>query len=158
MSRILGIDLGTRRIGVALGDLATGHARPLVTLARRDIARDVASINRLAAEHAVEELVIGLPLSLDGSEGPQSASTREWAAAVAPLTGLRVTWQDERHTSQDAERRIGAPARGRSGGAPSVSAMRAYRARVDREAAVAIVLAAIDARRLPVTLQDGRRP
>ena len=70
-------------------------------------------------EHDAEELVVGLPLSLDGSEGPQATSTREWAAAVVPLTGLRVSWQDERHTSQEAERRIGSPARGRSGGPPS---------------------------------------
>ena len=157
VSRILGIDLGTRRIGIALGDLAAGHARPLVTLARRDITRDAASIARLAVEHEAEELVIGLPLSLDGSEGPQAISTRDWAAAVAPLTGLRVSWQDERHTSQDAERRIGTPARGRSGGAPSASAMRAYRARVDREAAVAIAQAAIDARSASVTLRGGTR-
>jgi putative holliday junction resolvase len=158
VSRILGIDLGTRRIGVALGDLVTGHARPLVTLVRRDIPRDAASLSRLAVEHDAEELVVGLPLSLDGSEGPQATSTREWAAAVVPLTGLRVSWQDERHTSQEAERRIGSPARGRSGGPPSTSAMRAYRARVDREAALAIAQAAIDARSASGILPTGVRP
>ena len=149
VTRLLGIDLGERRIGVALGDPATGHARPLVTLARRDVATDAASLGRLAREHDVLELIVGLPLSLDGTEGPQAERTREWATALAPLTGLSITWQDERHTSADAERRIGGPGRGRAGGAPSAAAMRAYRARVDREAASAIAQAALDARRAP---------
>lgn len=147
VTRLLGVDLGERRIGVAVGDPATGHVRPLVTLARRDIASDAASLSRLARDHDAPELVVGLPLSLDGSEGPQAARTREWAAAIAPVTGLTITWQDERHTSGDAERRIGGPGRGRAGGAPSAAAMRAYRARVDREAASAIVQAVLDARR-----------
>ncbi len=142
----MGIDLGTRRIGVALGDTATGQARPLVTLARRDIEHDAASLHRLALEHGVQEMVVGLPLSLDGSEGTQATHTRDWAAALAPLTGLRITWQDERHTSQDAEHRIGGPGRGRAGGPPSAAALRSYRARVDREAAAAIVQAALDVR------------
>jgi putative pre-16S rRNA nuclease len=158
VSRLLGIDLGTRRIGVALGDLTTGHARPLVTLSRRDVASDAASIGRLAREHDVAELVVGLPLSLDGSEGRQAASTRGWADAVAPLTGLRVTWQDERHTSQDAEQRLGGPGRGRAGGPPSAAALRAYRARVDREAAAAIAQAALDGRRMTPSVDPGARP
>ena len=147
MSRLLGIDLGERRIGVALGDQRTGSARPLLTFIRRDVQTDAATLGRLAREHDALELVVGLPLSLDGSEGPQAERTRDWAAAVAPLSGLQVSWQDERHTSQDAEHRIGGPGRGRAGGAPSAAAMRAYRARVDREAATAIAQAALDARR-----------
>ncbi len=158
MSRLLGIDLGTRRIGVALGDLTTGHARPLVTLSRRDVASDAASIGRLAREHDVAELVVGLPLSLDGSEGPQAASTRSWVDAVAPLTGLRVTWQDERHTSEDAEQRLGGPGRGRAGGPPSAAVLRAYRARVDREAAAVIAQAALDSRRMIPSVDPGARP
>ncbi|MCY7418943.1 MAG: Holliday junction resolvase RuvX [Chloroflexi bacterium] len=146
MSRLLGIDLGTRRIGVALGDTTTGQARPLVTLARRGIEHDAASLRRLALEQGVQELVVGLPLSLDGSEGPQATYTRDWAAAIARLTGLCITWQDERHTSQDAEHRLGGPGRGRAGGPPSAAALRSYRARVDREAATAIVQAALDVR------------
>jgi len=151
VSRLLGIDLGERRIGVALGDLRTGSARPLVTLTRRDVETDAATLARLAREHDAVELVVGLPLSLDGSEGPQAERTRAWASGVGPVCGLTVSWQDERHTSQDAEARIGAPARGRAGGAPSPAAMRAYRARVDREAATAIAQAAMDARHQPST-------
>ncbi len=149
MSRLLGIDLGERRIGVALGDLKTGLVRPLVTLTRRDIETDAANLHRLAREHDAEELVVGLPLSLDGSEGPQAQRTREWAAALADHCVLPLTWRDERHTSAEAEERIGRSGRGRGGGAPSAAAMRAYRARVDREAAAAIVQSAMDARRAP---------
>jgi putative Holliday junction resolvase len=158
VTRLLGIDLGERRIGVALGDMATGQARPLVTLARRDAGSDAGSLARLAREHDARELVVGLPLSLDGSEGPQAARTREWAATVAPLAGLPISWQDERHTSGDAERRIGGPGRGRSGGSPSAATMRAYRARVDREAASAIVQAAMDARRAEDLIDGLVRP
>lgn len=96
----------------------------------------------------MDELVVGLPLELDGSEGSQAQATRAWAAMVQPLLGMTVAWRDERHTSQAAEARLGAPRRGRSGGAPSPTAMRAYRARVDREAAAVILaneLAARDA-------------
>ncbi len=109
VTRLLGIDLGERRIGVALGDPRTGSARPLLTLSRGTSQTDAATLARLAREHDADELVIGLPLSLDGSEGPQAERTRDWAAAVAPLCGLAVSWQDERHTSEDAEQRIGGP-------------------------------------------------
>jgi putative holliday junction resolvase len=158
MTRLLGIDLGARRIGVALGDPSTGHARPLATITRRDITSDAANISRLAREHDARELVVGLPLSLDGSEGPQAASTRAWADALAPLTGLDITWQDERHTSQDAEQRIGGPGRGRAGGPPSAASLRAYRARVDREAAAAVAQAALDARAVAGHIGAGSRP
>ena len=82
----------------------------------------------------------------DGTEGPQAAATRAWAAAIERGTGLRVTWRDERYTSQDAEQRIGAPRRGRAGGAPSAVAMRSWRARVDREARRRILQAELDER------------
>ena len=148
MSRLLGIDLGERRIGVALGDPRTGSARPLVTLARRDVETDAASLARLAREHDADELVVGLPLSLDGSEGPQAERTRAWAAAVAPLSGLsrlvagRATHQPG---CRGADRWAGTRPGRRAHRQPA--AMRAYRARVDREAATAIVQAALDARR-----------
>jgi putative Holliday junction resolvase len=158
VTRLLGIDLGERRIGVALGDQRTGSARPLLTFSRRDVQTDAATLARLAREHDAQELVVGLPLSLDGSEGPQAERTRAWAAAVAPLCGLLVSWQDERHTSLDAEQRVGGPGRGRAGGAPSPAAMRAYRARIDREAATAITQAAMDARRKAATLDVVARP
>lgn len=140
------MDVGDRRIGVALGDLVTGEVRPLATLRRLDSEADATALRRLADEQGATELVVGLPLRPDGSEGTQAAITRAWASDVEPRLGLPVFWRDERHTSQNAEARLGAARRGRSGGPPSAAALRAYRARVDREAAALIVQAELDAR------------
>ena len=89
--------------------------------------------------------MVGLPLDMDGGEGLQAAKTREWAEAISEATGLQLRLRDERLTSERAERRIGHPARGRSGGPPSASARDAYRARIDREAAALILQDEIDA-------------
>lgn len=146
MTRLLGIDLGSRRIGVAVADTHTGQVRPLATLRRATAERDRESICRLAAEHAVEEIVVGLPLSLDGRAGPQAVATEEWADAVLSAVDLPVAWRDERLTTERAIARLGGAGRGPSGGPPSAAARRAHRARLDREAAVIILQAELDAR------------
>ena len=69
MTRLLGIDLGERRIGLAIADTDTGVVRPLSTIRRADPERDAATLGRVAAEQRVDELVVGLPLNMDGSEG-----------------------------------------------------------------------------------------
>lgn len=141
------MDVGERRIGVAVGDLSTGSVRVLTTIRRLDGRADAAVLRQLADEQGATELVVGLPLLADGSEGTQAGLTRAWAAEIAPALGLPVAWRDERHTSQGAEARVGTDARrGRSGGPPSPAARRAHRARVDREAAASIVQAELDAR------------
>ena len=138
--RVLGIDLGARRVGVALGDLDSRTAAPFTTLGRgRNVAEDAAAISRLAREQGAGALVVGLPLDMDGGEGAQAALTREWAEAVAAATGLPLRLRDERLTSERAERRIGGPGRGRSGGPPSGAQREAHRARIDREAAALIL-------------------
>ena len=147
MTRLLGIDLGTRRIGIALGDLATGSITPLRTIRRADVERDARTLARLVAEQRIDELVVGLPLNMDGSSGAQAGATREWAAAVAGLCELPLVLRDERLTTEDAMARLGRPSRGRSGGPPSADARRSYRARLDRLAAAAILQAEMDARR-----------
>jgi putative Holliday junction resolvase len=146
MSTLLGLDVGERRIGVAVGDPASGRVRALTTIRRSDPEHDAATLRRLADEQDADELVVGLPLSLDGSEGPQAAATRRWAEDVEPYLRMPVSWRDERRTSVDAEARIGNVGRGRSGGPPSAVARNAYRARVDREAALSILQAELDAR------------
>lgn len=146
MTALLGLDVGERRIGVAIGNTATGGVRPLLTLSRTSSAREAATLRTLAAEHGVTELVIGLPLDRAGEVGPQAAVIQAWAAEVGPLVGLPIAWRDERHTSQAAEQRIGGAPRGRSGGPPSAAARNAYRARIDREAAAVILQAELDAR------------
>jgi putative holliday junction resolvase len=146
VTRLLGIDLGSRRIGVALADTQTGQVRPLATLRRGTSERDRESLARLASEHTVDEIVVGLPLSLDGRAGPQVTATRAWAEAVLSVIGLPVAWRDERMTTERALDRIGGAGRGASGGPPSANARRAHRARLDREAAVLILQAELDAR------------
>jgi putative holliday junction resolvase len=147
LSRILGIDLGERRVGIALSDGDGAPARPLVTLRRaRDIGGDEAALRELIAAHAIEELVVGLPLDVSGDEGPQAILTRDWATAVAADLRLPLTFRDERLTSHLAEDRLGPMKRGRSGGPPTRAQREAYRARVDREAAAIILQDELDIR------------
>jgi putative holliday junction resolvase len=144
--RTVGIDLGERRIGIAIGELATRTASPFATLSRsKTVAEDAAALSNLAAEQRADALVVGLPLNMDGSEGPQAARTREWAEAVSAACGLPLSYRDERLTSERAERRIGPAGRGRSGGPPSAAQRESYRARVDREAAALILQDDFDA-------------
>jgi putative holliday junction resolvase len=146
VTRLLGVDLGRSRVGLAVGDSLTGSIQPLPTIRRGDDDRDSDVIGRLVVEQGVSELVVGLPRNMDGSEGPQAAETRAWGDAIAARLSIGVCYRDERLTSERAEVRLGRPRRGRSGGPPSAAARAAYRAAVDREAAAAIVQAELDAR------------
>ena len=100
----------------------------------------------MCAEHHIDEIVVGLPLNMDGTEGTQAARTREWVDCRLTLVGRRMTWHDERLTSVAAEGRLGRLPRGKSGGPPSAAARNARRARVDREAAAQILQAELDSR------------
>jgi putative Holliday junction resolvase len=146
LSVLLAVDVGARRIGVAIGDERTGVALPLSTFPRGTTSHDATRLATLAREHGATELVVGLPLNADGSEGPQALDTRAWAESVCAELDLEIAWRDERFTSMDAEARLGGMRRGRSGGPPSRDARRAYRARVDRQAAALILQAELDAR------------
>jgi len=147
MTRLLGIDLGERRIGVAFADDEGTFARPLSTLRRAaSVDLDAANLSTLIAAHQIDELVVGLPLEESGAEGPQSTITRTWAGAVAERIGVLVTFRDERLTSHVAEERLGPMKRGRSGGPPTKTQRDAHRARVDREAAAIILQDELDAR------------
>lgn len=149
MSRILGVDLGARRIGLAIADAEGGTARPLTTIARgRDLDADAEGIGRICREQAVAELVIGLPLEAAGDEGAMAVGARAWADAIHARLALPVVMRDERLSSFEAERRLGRMPRGRSGGPPSRSQRNAFRARIDREAAAIILQDELDARRV----------
>ena len=100
--RYLALDVGDRRIGLAVGDDAHGLSRPLRTLVRRSVVKDLAEIERVAREEAVDALLIGLPLTLSGAEGYQAERVRRFATASEKL-GLPVRLYDERHTSSEAE-------------------------------------------------------
>lgn len=147
MTRILGVDLGSKRIGLAVADAGIGIARPLSTVNRgATLDDDVDALGRVCREQDVTELVIGLPIEAAGGEGAMAAGAREWAAAIGERLALPVTLRDERLSSFEAERRLGRMPRGRSGGPPSRTQRNAYRARIDREAASVILQDELDAR------------
>lgn len=103
--RALGIDLGSKRIGIALSDSAGSMATPYEVVARSgDRARDHRRIRDLAEEAGAEVLVVGLPLSLDGSVGAAAQQALDESAELAAATGLAVETWDERLTTVSADR------------------------------------------------------
>ena len=147
--RILGIDLGERRVGLAIADADGFSARPLATVHRAASlapADDAATLARFVAEQGIAELVVGLPLEASGAHGPMAEGAVTWARAVGELLGLQVTMRDERLSSHLAESRLGPMPRGRSGGPPSRTQRDRYREKVDREAAAIILQDELDAR------------
>ena len=103
--RYLALDVGDRRIGLAVGDDAFGISRALPTLRRsRRLAADIERIAQVARGEEVGALVVGLPLTLRGEDGPQAARVRRFAASLGPL-GLPVELYDERNTTVEAARR-----------------------------------------------------
>jgi putative Holliday junction resolvase len=141
------VDLGERRIGLAVADDVGSPARPLGTIRRaRNVDADASQLGRVVAEQGIAELVVGLPLHAHGDEGSQAAASRAWAEQVGGLLGLPVTLRDERLSSHLAEERVGPMKRGRSGGPPTASQREAYRGRIDREAAAIILQDELDAR------------
>lgn len=102
--RYLALDVGERRIGLAVGDAGGGIARALRTLRRRSLEADLAAIGDVARREEVDALLIGLPLTLRGEEGPQAMRTKRFADACHAL-GLPVELYDERFTSAEAARR-----------------------------------------------------
>jgi putative Holliday junction resolvase len=149
-ARILGIDLGDRRIGLAVADRDGLAARPLATIRRaasKAPADDAVTLARFVAEHAVVELVVGLPLEASGAEGPMAEAAAAWAHDLAARLELPVTLRDERLSSHLAESRLGPMPRGRSGGPPSKTQRDRYREKVDREAAAIILQDELDTRR-----------
>jgi len=95
-TRLLGLDLGTKTIGLALSDVGRRIASPLETIARVKFGKDAEKLLAIAARHEVGGLVIGLPVNMDGSEGPRCQSTRAFVRNLAPLTPLPVFYWDER--------------------------------------------------------------
>lgn len=94
--RILGLDVGDKRIGVAVGEAAGWMAKGLCTVERVGRARDLEAIATLAREHEIGEIVVGLPLLLDGSVGEQARRARRFGRELAKRTGLPIVFWDER--------------------------------------------------------------
>ncbi len=154
--RILGIDLGAKRIGLAVADAGAGIARPLQTVNRgASMEEDVTAIGRVCREQGVLEIIVGLPVEARGNEGEMAVGARAWAGELGTALGLTVSMHDERLSSFEAERRLGRMPRGRSGGPPSRMQRNAFRAKIDREAAAVILQDALDARAAAV-IQPSR--
>jgi putative Holliday junction resolvase len=101
--RVLGLDVGDRRVGVAISDPTGTVVRPLHTLARGSRTEDFVAIAALVAEHHVELVVVGQPLSLDGTEGPQARRIARYAQLLADQLAVPVVFWDERYTTAAAE-------------------------------------------------------
>jgi putative holliday junction resolvase len=131
---LIGLDLGTKTIGVASSDPDRRLATAVETIARRNFAGDGARLLALAAERKAAGFVLGLPINMDGSEGPRAQSTRAFARNLARLTELPIALWDERLSTAAVERELIA-----------ADVTRAKRARViDQHAAVFILQGALD--------------
>jgi putative Holliday junction resolvase len=102
--RVLGLDVGSRRIGIAVSDLLGITAQGLVTLQRRNKRHDLAELERVIRENDVREIVVGLPLRMSGAEGTQSEKMRGFAEDLRKRFRLPVHLWDERLTSAEANR------------------------------------------------------
>ena len=99
--RLMGLDVGSKTIGIATSDVLRSLATPLTTLKRAKLAADLANLDQLVTRYEVKALVVGLPLNMDGTEGPRCQSVRQFATNIANhgaphLASLPVVFQDER--------------------------------------------------------------
>lgn len=105
--RIMGLDVGSKTVGIALSDLTHMVASPLETLRRKKFKDDAVRFGQILVEHEVGAVVLGMPISMDGTEGPRCQSTRAFARNLAEIPGfgdLPMTFQDERMSTQAVER------------------------------------------------------
>ncbi len=102
--RLLGLDVGTKTVGLALSDATLMVATPLETLFRRKFTRDAESLRASCAEHEVGGLVLGLPVGMDGTEGPRCQSVRQFGRNLEPVLGLPYAFWDERLSTAAVER------------------------------------------------------
>ena len=105
-TRILALDPGSKRIGVALSDELRWTAQPLETFEHKSLAADVAHIKELVTRHEVSEIVIGMPVHMNGRVGPAAQSAQQFLEAVQEAVGIPVTAWDERLTTKAAEQML----------------------------------------------------
>lgn len=104
--RLIGIDAGTKTLGLALSDVNRGIASPLETIKKTKFTADAARLLEICSEHKIAGLVLGLPINLDGTEGPRAQSTRALARNLNKLSLLPILLWDERLTTAEAERML----------------------------------------------------
>ncbi|MGA7457385.1 MAG: Holliday junction resolvase RuvX [Methyloceanibacter sp.] len=133
-ARLLGLDVGSKTIGMALSDVTRSVATPFQTVRRTKFTEDAKAIEAAIGEHDVGAVVIGLPLNLDGSEGPRAQSTRAFARNLATRIAVPILFWDERLSTAAVERHL-----------IEADASRKRRAEViDRMAAAYILQGALD--------------
>lgn len=135
--RVLGLDVGERRIGLALSDATGLIATPLLAIERTGLDSDVRQVLEAASNHQAERIVVGVPVSLSGQVGEQARSVREFVRTLRTATALRVDTWDERLSTVEAERRLreagGKPSRehGRLDAASAAIILQAYLDRIN---------------------------
>lgn len=102
--RLIGVDVGTRTLGLALSDVSRTIASGLETIRRTKFKADAERLVDLVRQHKVGGLVVGLPINLDGTTGPRAQASRAFARLIGPLAGVPVLMWDERLTTAAAER------------------------------------------------------
>ena len=102
--RILGLDVGDRRIGVALSDPMRILAKPLAVITVKSGVDPLAEILSLAREHEVSQIIVGLPRSMDGSIGEQAVKTKDFADKLSEQTSIPIEFSDERLSTAEADR------------------------------------------------------
>lgn len=105
-ARLMGLDLGSKTIGVATSDLTRAIATPVETIARKKFTSDAAQLLAVAARENIGLIVLGLPVNMDGSEGPRAQSTRAFARNLARLTPIPILFWDERLSTAAVERML----------------------------------------------------
>jgi putative Holliday junction resolvase len=136
--RLIGLDPGSKSIGVALSDVGLMLASPYATLARGKLAANAADIARIARKEGAAGLVVGLPLSLDGTSGPAAQAARDWTHGLSEATNLPAALWDERLSTAAVNRFL----------IQDADMTRKHRARVvDRLAAAYLLQSALDASR-----------
>jgi putative holliday junction resolvase len=104
--KLLGLDLGTKTIGVAISDGMRYSATPLETIRRTKFTADATRLLELVAENQAAGIVLGLPLNMDGSEGPRAQSTRAFARNLAPKLTIPIVFWDERLSTSAVTRTL----------------------------------------------------
>jgi putative Holliday junction resolvase len=135
--RVLALDLGSRRIGLALSDAEGVHAFPQGALERAGGDRDLAALRALIEERGVERVVVGLPIHMSGRRGPEARDAEAFAAQLARVAGIPVDTFDERWTTVEADRILRETGRTgkkrRKGEVDAIAASILLRAYLDRE-------------------------
>ena len=142
--RALGLDIGAARIGVAVSDPSGRVASPVTVLDARSISADMTPLSRLVEDYEVECLVIGLPLTLAGEEGPQADDVRATAGRIGDALDVPIEFFDERLSSTEARRAMAAAG----------MSEREQRGALDKVAAAIVLQGWLDMKRVPA--QEGR--